>query len=268
MRQKKLTKKEPLEVAASEKGSLDNDNNVFYGNVNDNTNLGINQDYVDDNSKYKQPLEDDVKARHWLFIVYPESAPIDWMQNLERTGIPFVVSDLHDCDTNPDGEIKKPHYHVIVSYTNTTTYRNVKQLKQYTNGPYPLKCESVSSAYAYFTHKNNPDKYQYSGKQIKRFNGWERVLESVEINVIKKELTKKILIDDIREYAELIIATMYMDGDYQYVAMNNTVYFDRLIASYRHAPTRALMRFLQSMEDDDEDKRIIESRLNIINSDV
>ena len=33
---------------------------------------------------------------------------------------------LHDKDVNPTGEVKKPHYHVICYYENSTTYNNVK----------------------------------------------------------------------------------------------------------------------------------------------
>ena len=68
--------------------------------------------------------------------------------------------------------------------------------------------------------------------------------------------------DDIQEYSELIIETMDMDGDYRSVAMNNTVYFDRLISSYRHAPVRTLMRLYNKLENE-EDKCEIQKRIGL-----
>lgn len=264
---KRKIEKEPSELAGSN-GSDSSINNVS-SSANFSTNFAEIQEqsqlFQNNPGAYKQPEDDDTRARHWLFIVYPESAPENWESRLEQTGLPFAVSGLHEFDVNPDGEPKKPHYHVIVSYANTTTYRNVKELRKITNGPFPLKCGSVSGSYAYFTHKHDPEKYQYPSKDIKRFNGWEKVLESSEIVVIKRELTLKVFMEDIQEYSELIIETMDMDGDYQSVAMSNTVYFDRLITSYRHAPIRTLMRFYSKLENED-DKRIIKERIEMYDS--
>ena len=61
-----------------------------------------------------------VKKRNWTFLVYPESAPADWVSKLQATGLPVAISPLHDKDINPDGELKKAHYHVIVCYSGPT----------------------------------------------------------------------------------------------------------------------------------------------------
>lgn len=47
-----------------------------------------------------------VKSRTWGAVVYPESAPEDWLKILEETRVQFAVSPLHDKDTDPYGEIK------------------------------------------------------------------------------------------------------------------------------------------------------------------
>ena len=39
-----------------------------------------------------------VKKRNWAFVLYPESAPIDWKEQLQQTGLPIVISPLHDRD--------------------------------------------------------------------------------------------------------------------------------------------------------------------------
>ena len=213
-----------------------------------------------DESKYFQPdsMHDDIKGRNWLFIVYADSAPADWKQRLADTGLAFAVSPYHDSDENPDGSPKKAHWHVIVSYGNTTTYRNIKELRAITHGPFPLPCRSVAGAYAYFTHKNNPEKFQYDKALIERYNGFEKALEANEVTAIMNELTHYILLQDVTEYAELLVCVMTMDGDYQSVAQSHTLYFDRLITSYRHNPVRALSRYINIVEDEQIQQQLIE----------
>ncbi|WP_225354628.1 Rep family protein, partial [Ligilactobacillus murinus] len=56
----------------------------------------------------------DDRARTWTFIVYPESAPENWRDLLDEYHVPWVESPLHDKDINPDGTVKKAHWHVIL----------------------------------------------------------------------------------------------------------------------------------------------------------
>lgn len=45
-------------------------------------------------------------------MVYPESAPDDWIMKLQEQCVPALISLLHDKDINADGTRKKEHYHV------------------------------------------------------------------------------------------------------------------------------------------------------------
>ena len=56
------------------------------------------------------------RTRNFASIVYPESAPEDWKEILIQQFVPAFISPLHDQDVNPGGEIKKPHYHVILMF--------------------------------------------------------------------------------------------------------------------------------------------------------
>ena len=38
------------------------------------------------------------KARHFGFLLYPDSIPNDWKEKLESLGISMAVSPLHDMD--------------------------------------------------------------------------------------------------------------------------------------------------------------------------
>ena len=78
------------------------------------------------NSKEVQARADAKRAgrtRNFATVVYPESAPADWMERLDQCHVAALVSPLHDRDTNPSGEPKKPHYHVLLMFEVQRTMR-------------------------------------------------------------------------------------------------------------------------------------------------
>ena len=189
--------------------------------------------------------KNDVKKRNWAFVVYPESAPADWRERLQKSGLQCAISPLHDKDTNPDGEPKKPHYHVILVYGSPTTYNNVKAL---TNGqlgqtvPQPL--EQVRGYYRYLTHADNPEKAQYSAGDIQLINGFDIrdyvEMTKSEVMRYKRELLAFVRDNDILEYSDLL--DILMDGgeataDLLEVASNHTLMLTKYIASRRYKAT-------------------------------
>ena len=66
------------------------------------------------------------KKRYWAFVLYPESAPDNWRDFLQQTGLQVAISPLHDKDIDPTGLPKKSHYHIILCYDGPTTFNNVK----------------------------------------------------------------------------------------------------------------------------------------------
>ncbi|MGN9098671.1 replication protein [Flintibacter porci] len=183
--------------------------------------------------------EKNVKKRNWAFVLYPESAPKDWREQLQKTGLQCVISPLHDKDLNPTGEPKKPHYHVILCYSGPTAYNVVKRL---TNGqlgqtiPQPL--EQVRGYYRYLTHEDNPEKAQYSKTEIQTINGFD-IREFVEISKsetikIKREIQEFIRDNGMTEYAVLMDALLDAGeamADHYEVASNNTLFFKSYLTS-------------------------------------
>ena len=70
----------------------------------------------------KRRTED--KARHFTFLIYPESAPEGWVSKLEAIGLPMAISPLHDQDK------KENHVRVRArtqrEITRETALRNLK----------------------------------------------------------------------------------------------------------------------------------------------
>lgn len=117
----------------------------------------------------------DKRTRNWLFVIYPESAPEDWRRLLRDEGVPCAVSPLHDKDANPNGDPKKSHWHVILSFSGVKTQRQVKEITDKLNAPLPQACKDIRGACRYLCHMDNPEKAQYDVAGIECMNGFDFV---------------------------------------------------------------------------------------------
>lgn len=184
-------------------------------------------------------LNKNVKKRNWAFVAYPESMPSNWLEILQQTGAPIAISPLHDKDLNADDHEKKAHYHFIICYGGPTSFNVVKRLTDRLNAPIPIALEQVRGYYRYFTHKDNPEKYQYDKADIKCLNGFAITdfveLTKGELDKIKKEIRDLIYQNGICEYSDLM---QYLDNEGIWerisVAANNTIHFDALLRSIRY----------------------------------
>lgn len=180
-----------------------------------------------------------VKKRNWAFVLYPESAPENWKELLQQTGLGIAISPIHDKDVNPTGEVKKSHYHIILTYDGPTTYNNVRTLTESLGQPIPQPLEQVRGYYRYLTHKDNPEKYQYDEKDILTYNGFNIndyvELTSSEVMAIKKQLQQFIRDNVITEYSDLmnILLDNELSNLYE-VASNHTYFIDKYISSFRN----------------------------------
>ena len=183
-----------------------------------------------------------IKSRTWGAVVYPESAPDNWIEILEETRIQFAVSPLHDKDVNPDGEIKKAHWHIILCLDGPVTEVAAKKLSDKVGAPNPIKLESVRGAYRYFTHMDNPDKFQYDDTDIKVFNGFDI---SSYISMTKEEKYEAIskikrLIHErgIIEYIDLLDVVEEEDYSLFKVTCDHTILITAMLRSARHKRDR------------------------------
>lgn len=185
-------------------------------------------------------MAENIKKRNWTFVLYPESAPADWQERLKISGLMCAISPLHDKDINPTGEPKKAHYHVLLVYSGPTTYSAVSKFTASLNATIPQALESVRGMYRYFSHKDNPEKYQYDEHNILCFNGFNIAdlveLTKSEVNEIKKSILLLIRELAFVEYAELVdfLIDNEMLTEYD-VAVNNTFFFNSYITSRRHS---------------------------------
>lgn len=177
-------------------------------------------------------------------MAYPESLPADWIDQLKQSGLKVAISPLHDRDTNPTGEPKKPHYHVIVSYEGPTTYSNVEKLTSRLNQPIPQPLEQVRGYYRYLTHEDNPEKAQYDKADIQLLNGFDIrdyvEMTKSEVTRYLREVQQFVMDNEILEYAALMeILIQGGEGmkDWYDVASSHTLFFTAYLRSRRYRAT-------------------------------
>lgn len=187
--------------------------------------------------KNKSIIKD--RGRNWVCVIYPESLPKDFEKIIQLSGLKCALSPLHDKDLNADEEEKKPHYHLIFCFENSNTYNVASKFTASLNGTIPQLLHNLRGYYRYFTHKDNPEKYQYNEKDIKVFNGFDIrdycTPTSAEISQMKRDIKNYINEKEIMEYCDLLDS---LDNDCLLelfdCASSNTLLFNTYLTSKRN----------------------------------
>lgn len=99
MSRQKSKEVEVAEKKPSDGGtSKDSDSRTNSSTINSTTKVLKNQQKKKDERR---------RTNVFATIVYPESAPADWIQIIKDTHVPTLISPLHDKDILPDGSPKK-----------------------------------------------------------------------------------------------------------------------------------------------------------------
>lgn len=179
------------------------------------------------------------KAKYWAFVAYPDSLPKNWQEILIATGLPCCISPLHDADFNADETQKKAHYHIIICFSNTTTFSNAKKVSDSLNATIPQSIKNLKGYYRYLTHQDNPEKAQYSENDIINLNGFCTSdyfdLTHSEEDSLYDRIEEYILEYKITEYCDLT-TSLRADGlrDLLSFARRHTYHFGAFINSHRH----------------------------------
>ena len=148
----------------------------------------------------------DNRARHWSFIVYPESAPPNWRDIIDDLNIEWVESPLHDKDVDGDGEGKKPHWHILVTFEGKKSFEQIKEITDSVNAPIPQKAASAKGLVRYMIHLDNPEKHQYERSGIIAHGGAD-VAELLKPTSSSRHL----LIGEMQEYIVANSVTNFVD---------------------------------------------------------
>ena len=157
------------------------------------------------------------RSRTHMLLLYPDCKEhIDAVEKITQSYDYAMI--LHDKDIfteedekkNPDhksGTFKKPHYHIVLRFTNNTWSSAIcKELGIEHN--YIEECKRFDNALQYLIHYNDTDKTQYSLEEVKGTLK-TRLVES--INKQEKSEGEKVveLIQFIKEYEGRLTLTEF-----------------------------------------------------------
>lgn len=109
--------------------------------------------------------QSDIRSRCFHLVLYKEDNDhlnaLDLIQN--EYNFAYI---LHDKDIIEDtGELKKPHWHVILYFDNP--HYLLSLAKDLGIKPNYIKTDELKKGLEYLIHKNNTDKYQYPIDEVK-----------------------------------------------------------------------------------------------------
>lgn len=186
-----------------------------------------------------------MKKRAWAGVLYEDSCNKEWRKIIEDTHLQYCYAK-HDKDKNPDGTEKETHIHIMWCYDGPQTEKQAKEIGKLlgVKNDVVLAVHSIKGMYRYFTHKDNPEKYQYEEAILNTGNGFDadNIIELTpkEIKEIKKDIINIIKDNEIKEYANLIDLLLEHDEDYVQIASTNTIFFNTYITSKRYGKKEIL----------------------------
>lgn len=143
---------------------------------------------------------------------------------------------IHDKDFNDNGEIKKSHTHIVLSFNNAKWNTALaEELKITVN--YIQQCRNYENALNYLIHYNDDSKYQYSLDEVK--GNLKHKLEKIIKNDKKDENDK---VSELTEYIENHIGYLSVTDFMKYscsigmwdVARRSTGYFLQAIKEHNY----------------------------------
>lgn len=180
------------------------------------------------------------RTRNWTVVLYPESAPSDWRDILDGLHIEWVESPLHEFDTNATGEVKKPHWHLLLMFGGVKSFDQVCEVVKPLNCPIPERCHNAKAMVRYMAHLDNPEKYRYNVSDIKAHGGVDisELLRpsSSERYTLIRDMSAYIRDNDVTEFSDFFYYAMseHFDDWFPLLCDSSAYVIGQVIKSQRH----------------------------------
>lgn len=147
----------------------------------------------------KKTNPSNARCRNWTIVVYPDSAPDDWIDIIQSYHIEWIKSPLHDKDITGNGEFKKSHWHVLLMFGSVKSYEQVLEITQKLGCPIPQRVHNSKALVRYMLHLDDADKHQYDLKDLETYGGVD-VAEMLRPSNSERYTLIKEMIDYIKDF--------------------------------------------------------------------
>lgn len=174
------------------------------------------------------------KARAFTSVFYPESVNlVDVIEKLDNEHIEYIISPLHDKDKNPDGTLKKAHYHLMIIYDGPRSWIQGSDLLHQLGG---VGCQVVQNQRLlarYFCHMDNPDKFRYQEEDVIAYGiDYHELIQSAsDVVQLKKDVVNFVRENKIVSYSELVNYCLDNNTDWFKCVTENTIFFRSYLRS-------------------------------------
>ncbi len=179
-----------------------------------------------------------IRTRNYSSIIYPESAPKNWIEILEGYHVEAIISPLHQYDVNEEtGEKKKEHYHLIILFEGCRKIEDAKQIFDSIGGVGVEPIKNIRSYCRYLCHLDCEEtkKFRYDIKDVICLSGADynaMITRSKDKYTAIGEMIEFCMSTNTVSYAKLLL----------YAQKNRRDWFERLC----DGATPVLLSFLRS----------------------
>lgn len=184
------------------------------------------------------------KSKYWWGVLYEENMQEDWEVQIGDIlhGLPYCYCK-HTPDTDSQSEYRKDHIHLIIAFSNTTTYNHAFKLFSGLNAPGKVACNKIEScisirhSFDYLIHDTEgcreKGKYQYPAASRVTGNHFDiDLFAPLSKKYILRELQTLIVSEHITNFDDFVklVEEKYGDNhDYFVVLLSSSGYLKKII---------------------------------------
>jgi adenosyl cobinamide kinase/adenosyl cobinamide phosphate guanylyltransferase len=106
----------------------------------------------------------------------------------------------HDKDVLPNGELKPPHFHAVLTFSNATTIKSIADCIG-VEMQYVEKIRTTTkSARLYLIHRNDPEKYQYPPEDVRASFDYVSYVDDCPVRQKRENIAQRIEKGEIKQY--------------------------------------------------------------------
>jgi len=106
----------------------------------------------------------------------------------------------HDRDVLPNGQLKPPHFHCVLTFSNATTIKSIADCIG-VEMQYVEKIRTTpKSARLYLIHRNDPEKYQYPPEDVRASFDYVSYVDDCPVRQKRENIAERIEKGEIKQY--------------------------------------------------------------------